>query len=85
MISNQILQNTIDGLKTTYIWGYWGKYPVAVIDNASPEEVSAIIGIDLSLLSGDGENMIEQIDALRELLPEALVTPSTWIPVSIHI
>ena len=77
---NPTCSEAIDGLKTTYIWGYWGKYPVAVIDNASPEEVSAILGIDLSLLSGDGENMIEQIDGLRELLPEAMVTTYTWIP-----
>lgn len=77
---NPTCSETIDGLKTTYIWGYWGKYPVAVIDNASPEEVSAILGSELYMLSDNGEKMIEQIDALRELLPEAMVTTYTWIP-----
>ncbi len=32
------------------------------------------------MLSDNGEKMIEQIDALRELLPEAMVTTYTWIP-----
>ena len=77
---NPTCSETIDGLKTTYIWGYWGKYPVAVIDNASPEEVSAILGSELYMLSDNGEKMIEQVDALRELLPEAMVTTYTWIP-----
>lgn len=68
------------GLRKTYIWGYCGRYPVAVIENASPEEVSDALGFALETISQDGEKYMPQINSLRASMPEAMVTTYSWIP-----
>lgn len=76
---------------TVILWSYNGKYPVAVIENASLSQVSGnlrILGcmntedpLDILTKSDipDGD-MIAAVDALRELMPYALVRTFTFAP-----
>ena len=74
-----------DGIKTVYLWGYGGMYPVAEITNADYNMVKIAMG---------GENVIQDIcnkhqpsasdwNKIRSLqtgLPEAFVTSYTYVP-----
>lgn len=40
---NIVQTTTIDGISTVYIWGYYGQYPIAKIENATFEQLISII------------------------------------------
>lgn len=75
---NPIEAHTSKGETFVYIWGYKGKYPVAIIRNATIEEVAESLGIYPDIISDYGENLINDIDLLRVLLPESRVTTYVW-------
>lgn len=74
------------GLDIVYIWGYGGQYPIAEIKNATLAVVNAALGYHSDILSlplsttASINNAISQIDALRTILPNAMVTTITYIP-----
>ncbi len=76
---------------TVILWSYAGKYPVAVIENASLSQVSGNLHIPglannvsqldiLTKLDMPDGDMIAAVDALRELMPYALVHTFTFDP-----
>lgn len=80
---------------TVILWSYNGKYPVAVIENASLEEVRANLNLpyntaggfwpvdpveELTHLQQPSEAQIAAVDSLRTLLPEAQVSTYTFNP-----
>jgi hypothetical protein len=67
-----------NGLRTTYLWGYKGNYPVAEIKNVSYEKVSgALINADLNSLYPN----MGSVDNLRSLFPESLISTYTYNPI----
>ena len=65
--------------ETVLVWGYGGRYPVAVIENSTISAVSALLsGVGapalLSMSTPElSETQIEALNSLREMLPDALV------------
>lgn len=69
-----------DGLKTVYIWGYGGLYLVALVENATFEEVNGIRYFGNLGNTPLSESLsLEQNSALRQL-PAARVTTYTYLP-----
>jgi YD repeat-containing protein len=66
-------------LKTTYLWGYNHTYPVAIIENASLEDVQVSLGGSIPDLGDEGLT-VSQITSLRSGLPNALITTYTYKP-----
>lgn len=70
--------------ETVIFWGYGGRYPVAVIENASYSDVSLLLGSSFIRYynpwdtpdSGD----IAAFNGLRSDLPDAHVTVMEWLP-----
>lgn len=80
-----ILQTTdIGGVRTTYIWGYNYKYPIARIQNASYSQVTALINeTALSGIAAKSEPTTSDMQTIRTLatgLPNALLTTFTYKP-----
>ncbi len=50
---NPLEVSQIDGVHTTYIWGYDTTYPVAKVINATALEVATVLGSDLTLINGN--------------------------------
>jgi len=76
-----ILQYTPEsGTTVSIIWGYNKSLPIAKIENASYLEIANVLGITTSVLNTYTENQLSQIDNLRTLLPNAMVTTYTHIP-----
>lgn len=66
-----------NGLRTTYLWGYKGNYPVAEIKNVPLDKVSrSLIGSNLDSSDSD----LKAINNLRSLFPESLITTYTYSP-----
>lgn len=64
-----------NGTLISYIWGYNKTQPIAKIENATNAQVAAAIGMDLKLV-----NEINLPANLRTLLPDAMITTFTYIP-----
>jgi len=71
-------QITAYGTKNyTYLWGYNQNYPVAKIENATYNQVTALSGLGSSIAAGLSQ---EQETTLRNSLPDAMVTTYSYIP-----
>ena len=80
-----ILQTTdIGGVRTTYIWGYNYKYPIARIQNASYSQLTALINeTALSVIAAKSEPSASDMQTIRALatgLPNTLLTTFTYKP-----
>lgn len=70
-----------DIIHTVYLWDYDGHFPVAKIENATYEEVSANMSFDIKTLPFGGWAIYgysNEINELREKLPNALVTTYSY-------
>lgn len=66
------------GTKISYLWGYNKAHPIAKIENASNAEIKTALGVaDLTLVN---EANWTAINNLRTLLPNAMVTTYTYMP-----
>lgn len=67
---------------TSMIWGYGSQYPVARIENATYQEaINSLSQIELNLINGNTLSDVEmraKIDALRQDLPNAMITGYTF-------
>lgn len=81
--SGNPLQVTIDGIPTSYIWGYRGQYPIAEITNCTYGELTSVIQSGkLDEICGKAEPSDadwEYIDRLRDR-ECSLLTRYTYIP-----
>lgn len=66
-------------VRTVYIWGYSHRYPVAVVNGATVEEVTAILG-SLDNFAAAGNPDFRKLETLRRMLPDALVTVYKYLP-----
>ena len=75
---------TVDGHHIIYLWGYQGQYPVAVIENATYQEVQSVISQTLqeeiasAIIPASTHWSI--LNNLRSRLPLALVKTYTYQP-----
>lgn len=76
-----IQQYTIEnGASVTILWGYGKTLPIAKIENASYASVAAALGITTAVLDTYNESQLVSINTLRGLLPNAMVSTYTHIP-----
>ncbi|MBR0287184.1 MAG: RHS repeat protein, partial [Bacteroidales bacterium] len=70
--------------ETVIFWGYGGRYPVAIIENASYEDVYLYLGrafmIGYNPSSTPTSSQITNFNGLRSDLPDAHVTVMEWVP-----
>ncbi len=72
---------SIDGVETTYIWGYDNTYPVAKVLNATYDEVINALNVTHEFLQGlEGQALLNELGILRTALPDARVTIYTYKP-----
>ena len=75
-----------DGTPITYLWGYRGRFPVAMIENATRSEVLAAMGVDAGRADGWAGDMVptpamlQALQLLRTSLPEANVYTCEYEP-----
>lgn len=75
------LHTITDGLySTVYIWGYKGQYLIAKIENASYEEVVAVLEDDPADFSEIAMPSMYLLDDLREKLPNAHISTYSYLP-----
>ncbi len=67
-------------LHTVYIWSYLGKYPIARIEHATLDEVSAALGAPVVDWSFRAVPDMTRIERLRSALPAARVWTYTYRP-----
>lgn len=72
------------GISTVYLWAYAGGYPIAKIENSTYSEVEVVL-TKASISSLESSNPTDalintQMTKLRTMLPHALVTHYTYIP-----
>ena len=68
-------------VQIVYLWGYRGQYPIAEIQNASYEDVKAVLlGETPESLSSAAEPNMDLVNSLRWKLPKAQVTTYTYSP-----
>ncbi len=76
-----IQQYTLEnGTFVTVLWGYNQTNPIAKIENASYLQVATALGITSLTLDTYNENNTSEIESLRSLLPNAVVTTYTYVP-----
>ncbi len=74
-----LTQYTIEnGIPVSIIWGYSQTLPIAKIENATNAQVASALGV--SDLYSINETNLAAINALRNALPNAMVTTYTYIP-----
>jgi YD repeat-containing protein len=67
-----------NSIPVTVIWGYNKTQPIAKIENATTAQVTSALGVsDLNVVN---ESNLTAINALRQGLPNAMVTTYTYIP-----
>lgn len=88
-----------NGINTIYLWGYKREYPIAKIENATYDQVEALVpeletksnedvdrtvdtfdGSGNRIYNGEEGELRQALDALRDSLPDALVTTYTYDP-----
>lgn len=67
------------GLETVYLWSADRQVPLAEIKNATPAEVSAVLGYDPECAALD-PNIHDSLAKLRPGLKDAMITTFTYIP-----
>lgn len=82
--NNPVQIHSLDNLIVTYIWGYLGQYPIAEIRNATYQEVSDKLGIDvlkqLETSITPSETNITKLNNLRQNMPKALIKTFKYLP-----
>jgi hypothetical protein len=68
-----------NGIKTSYIWGYGGLYPVAICKNTSIDDVSSIFNNSLHLPLSGGLSE-QQYSALKSISPAVNITKFDYEP-----
>ena len=70
-----------NGTLISYIWGYNSSQPIAKIENASYASIESHVA-NLQLISDTGSEstLLAALNNLRTLLPNAMVTTYTYIP-----
>ncbi len=66
-----------NGTVVSYIYGYNKSLPIAKIENATNSQVATALGL---VLDNVNETNMPQLDNLRTLLPNAMITTFTHIP-----
>jgi len=70
-----------EGAPVSYIWGYNKTQPIAMIENATYEELAAALGTDVNDLQNSyTEANLGAINALRTSMPNVMVTTYTYEP-----
>lgn len=69
-----------NGPIVSYLWGYNKEYPIAKIENADYTSIASALGISVTTLENYTENHISQINSLRNLLPQAMITTYEYKP-----
>jgi hypothetical protein len=69
-----------NGTFVTLLWGYGQTQPIAKIENATYSQVATALGISTSVLDTYTDINLTTINTLRSLLPNALTTTYTYIP-----
>ncbi len=71
-----------DGMRTSYIWGYNGQYPVAKIENRTYSSIptNLITNIHIASNTGTEASLIAALNALRSNLSDAMLTTYTYKP-----
>ena len=69
-----------EGIYTSVIWGYDRRYPVALIENATFQEVSVAFGLTETVLKENGLENLSLLNDLRTSLPNAMITTYTYDP-----
>ncbi|MEQ6168997.1 RHS repeat domain-containing protein [Ekhidna sp. MALMAid0563] len=62
------------GIKTTYIWGYGGKYPIAKIVNSDPSIVASQLNVNTEDLTNLGSGYLSAVNSLRNSLSHSSIT-----------
>lgn len=76
-----IQQYTLEnGTPVTILWGYKQTQPIAKIENASYANVATALGITTAVLDTYNEDQLASINTLRGLLPNAMVSTFSYIP-----
>ena len=78
---NPIWLTDESGYSTVVVWGYDNTYPVALVKNATPDQIRNALNVDLDFktMGNDLMNMSHMM-RLRALMPEALVYTFTYEP-----
>ncbi|AWX44803.1 hypothetical protein HME9304_01808 [Flagellimonas maritima] len=69
-----------DGMWTSYFWGYNQTYPIAKVENASYTEIAQALGTTIALLKSFDESDMTDLENLRSLLSNSMVTTYTYDP-----
>ena len=70
-----------DNRNNVYLWGYSGRYLVAIVENATEQEVMSVLDVEsLSEISVMTTPDIGLGSRLRSSLPNSLVTSYTYLP-----
>ena len=69
-----------NGLQTVYLWGYNYKYLVAIIENATLEEVEAVLGETFESYAAQLAPDLSKITSLRKELKKSRITSYTYKP-----
>lgn len=77
---NPIMISKQNGATTSYIWGYEKQYPIAMIENATYNQIATALGTTEADLKTYSEANLSQINSLRNNLPGAMVTTYTYQP-----
>jgi len=77
---NILQYTTLDGVKTSYLWGYNYNYPIAEIRNASYSEVQSSLSVNPDILAQSMNPDMSKIDSLRTQLAEASVSTFKYKP-----
>ncbi len=80
MKSNLLEHNKIEGVVTSFIWGYNQTLPVAQVVNASFSDIEAISGFGSEFHAGTEELSASQEEDLRNGLPDAQITTYAYDP-----
>jgi YD repeat-containing protein len=84
-LSYDVFENPLElkqenGNVVSYIWGHGKTQPIAKIENATYTQIAAALGITVATLKGYTESNITALNSLRTLLPNAMVTTYTYLP-----
>ncbi|GAA4776906.1 MULTISPECIES: hypothetical protein [Flavobacterium] len=78
---NPLEVQQVDGIKIVYIWGYNKTLPIAKIENASYADVQSYVSnLQSKSNTGTENELIEDLNNLRNALPNAMVTTYTYKP-----
>lgn len=69
-----------NGTPITILWGYKQTLPIAKIENANYASIASALGITTAVLDTYNESQLASINTLRSLLPNAMVSTFTHIP-----